>query len=74
VFRKLDLFPSSGEGRGKTPTLLGPLETANLNHNHNFVMKMMNLTLAIYKRIFIENLERHNKLGSLMVVESVNLG
>jgi hypothetical protein len=30
-FRKLDLFPFSGEGR-KTPTLLGPLERANLNH------------------------------------------
>jgi hypothetical protein len=32
MIRKLDLFPSSGEGRGKTPTLLGPLEKANLNH------------------------------------------
>jgi hypothetical protein len=30
TFRKLDLFPSSGEGE-KTPTLLGPLERANLN-------------------------------------------
>jgi hypothetical protein len=30
-FRKLDLLPSSGE-RVKTPTLLGPLERANLNH------------------------------------------
>jgi hypothetical protein len=29
TFRKLDLFPSSGEGK-KTPTLLGPLERANL--------------------------------------------
>jgi hypothetical protein len=29
--RRLDLFPSSGEG-GKTPTLLGPLERANLKH------------------------------------------
>jgi hypothetical protein len=27
AFRKLDLFPSSGEGR-LTPTLLGPLERA----------------------------------------------
>jgi hypothetical protein len=25
MFRKLDLFPSSGEGR-ETPTLLGPIE------------------------------------------------
>jgi hypothetical protein len=31
TFRKLDLFPSSGEGR-ETTTLLGPLEIANLNH------------------------------------------
>jgi hypothetical protein len=30
TFRKLDLFPSSGEGR-KTPTLLGPLEIASLS-------------------------------------------
>jgi hypothetical protein len=30
-FLKLDLFLSSGEG-GKTPTLSGPLERANLNH------------------------------------------
>jgi hypothetical protein len=26
------MLPSSGEGRGKTPTLLGLLERANLNH------------------------------------------
>jgi hypothetical protein len=31
TFRKLDLFPSSGEGR-EIPTLLGSLERANLNH------------------------------------------
>jgi hypothetical protein len=30
-FRKLDLFLSSNEGR-ETPTLLGSLEIANLNH------------------------------------------
>jgi hypothetical protein len=29
MFRKLDLFPSSGEGK---PTLLGPLERASLSH------------------------------------------
>jgi hypothetical protein len=28
---KLDLFLSSGEGR-ETPTLLGPVERANINH------------------------------------------
>jgi hypothetical protein len=32
TFRKLDLFPSSGEGGEKTPTQLSPLERANLNH------------------------------------------
>jgi hypothetical protein len=34
IFRKLDLFPSSGEGGGgkKTPTQLGPLERANLTY------------------------------------------
>jgi hypothetical protein len=31
TFRKLDLFPSSGEGK-ETPTLLDPLERANLSH------------------------------------------
>jgi hypothetical protein len=31
MFLKLNLFPSSGEGR-ETPTLLGPLERANLSH------------------------------------------
>jgi hypothetical protein len=31
TFRKLDVFPSSGEWR-ETPILLGPLQTANLNH------------------------------------------
>jgi hypothetical protein len=30
TFRRLDLLPSSGEG--EAPTLLGPLESANLNH------------------------------------------
>jgi hypothetical protein len=32
MFRQLVLFPSSGEGGGKTPTQLSPLERANLNH------------------------------------------
>jgi hypothetical protein len=31
MFRKLDLFPSSGEG-GEPSTLLGVLERANLSH------------------------------------------
>jgi hypothetical protein len=32
TFPKLDLFPSSGEGGEKTPTQLGPVERAHLNH------------------------------------------
>jgi hypothetical protein len=31
IFRKLDLYSSSGEGK-ETPILLGPLERTNLNH------------------------------------------
>jgi hypothetical protein len=31
TFRKLDLFPSSGEGGGEAPTQLGPLQRPNLN-------------------------------------------
>jgi hypothetical protein len=31
MFRKLDLFPSSGDRVGE-PILLGPVERANLNH------------------------------------------
>jgi hypothetical protein len=31
TFRKLFLFPSSGDGK-KTPTLLGSIERANFNH------------------------------------------
>jgi hypothetical protein len=30
TFRKLDLFPSSGAGVGKTPTQLGPLDRDSL--------------------------------------------
>jgi hypothetical protein len=30
--RKLDMFLSSGEGGGETPTLLGPLGSANPKH------------------------------------------
>jgi hypothetical protein len=35
MFRKLDLFPSSGDAE-KTPTQLGSLERANLNHRFLF--------------------------------------
>jgi hypothetical protein len=32
TFRKLDLFPSSGEGGGEDTYSVGPLERTNLNH------------------------------------------
>jgi hypothetical protein len=32
MFRKLDLLPPSHDEGEKTPTQLGPLERANLNH------------------------------------------
>jgi hypothetical protein len=32
MFRKLELFPSSGDGE-ETPNKLGPLERANLSHS-----------------------------------------
>jgi hypothetical protein len=41
TFRKLDLFPSSGEEGDRTP--LGPLERANLNHwSSEITMARMN--------------------------------
>jgi hypothetical protein len=39
TFRKLDLFPSSGEGGEKALTQLGPLERANLNSVMEIVQK-----------------------------------
>jgi hypothetical protein len=32
MFRKTDLFPSSGDGEWKTPTQLGPSERATISH------------------------------------------
>jgi hypothetical protein len=44
TFRKLDLFPSSGEGGGKTPTQLGSLERVLLwikdNENNNYYIQI----------------------------------
>jgi hypothetical protein len=43
MFRKLDLFPSSGKGR-ETPTLLGPLERAHLSNivnGHNLTSRVL---------------------------------
>jgi hypothetical protein len=34
MFWKLDLFPSSGEGK-ETPTVLVPLERTNLSHTYS---------------------------------------
>jgi hypothetical protein len=42
TFPKLDLFPSLGEGE-KTPTLLDPLERANLNHWTTYI----SITIAV---------------------------
>jgi hypothetical protein len=43
MFRKLDMFLSSGVG-WETPTLLGSLKRANLNHWTTYV----SITTAIY--------------------------
>jgi hypothetical protein len=52
TFRKLDLFPSSGEGRRLT--LLGRLERADLNHWTIFfevqVKIRVTLRLAVYRQ------------------------
>jgi hypothetical protein len=55
AFRKLDLFPSSGEGGGETPTLLDPLERANLNH-------WMNPVILSVVHYFQNNLDSINVL------------
>jgi hypothetical protein len=41
------MFPSS-VGTGETPTLLGPLERANLNHWTTHVQVKVALGLAVY--------------------------
>jgi hypothetical protein len=48
VFKKLDLFPSSGEE--ETPTLLGPLEKANLSHWTTHVRDKVTLLLVVYRQ------------------------
>jgi hypothetical protein len=45
MFRKIGLFPSSDEGK-ETPTLLGPLERANLNHWTTQVKDTLRLTVS----------------------------
>jgi hypothetical protein len=51
MFRKLNLFPSSDEGR-ETPTLLGSLERGNLSHplHSTVVNKLKTLSSSIFKR------------------------
>jgi hypothetical protein len=46
MFRKLDLFPSSGEGR-QTPSLLCPLERANFNRWTSFLKTQQSICLAL---------------------------
>jgi hypothetical protein len=48
MFRKLDLFPSSSE-IWETPTLLDPLETANLSHWTTYVWVWV-WVLCYYRR------------------------
>jgi hypothetical protein len=55
----LDLFPSAGEGARETPTLLGPLERANLNHWTTYV----SITTAKYipeitRKIYNKNCDK----------------
>jgi hypothetical protein len=69
TFRKLDLFPPSGERR-ETPTLLGPSERANLNHWKNICFIMFIIfnksrrpwkiffTTSIKKLLALENISR----------------
>jgi hypothetical protein len=51
MFQKLDLFLSLGEGE-KTPTLLGPLERANLSHWTTQVTTAAIQTPACFTTIF----------------------
>jgi hypothetical protein len=57
MFQKLDLFPSSGEGR-ETSTLLGPLESANLYSwtTHIEVEVVVNLPPLVQTRYKKESL------------------
>jgi hypothetical protein len=52
MFRVLDKFPSSGEGR-KMSTLLGTIERGNLNHrtHPSSFMKMQGMILLTLSRI-----------------------
>jgi hypothetical protein len=51
MFRKLDLFPSSGEGGEKTPTQLGSLKRANFNHWTTSVKFEVTLRLTVSQSV-----------------------
>jgi hypothetical protein len=64
TFRKMYLFPSSGEG--ETPAMLGCLESANLNHWTTHVKEKVNVTLrlAVYRQLVslgAKPIETHDK-------------
>jgi hypothetical protein len=44
MFRKLDLFPFLGE-RKESPTLLGPLERANLNRWSRYLVILSSIQM-----------------------------
>jgi hypothetical protein len=60
MFRKLDLFPSSGKRGEKTPTQLGPLERANLNLHcpEPFIHKLNRTAMFKIFLKFIMNIKR----------------
>jgi hypothetical protein len=52
-FRKVDVFPCLGEGK-ETPTLLGPLERANLNQSSlKFIHADRYLLAEPYKKCLV---------------------
>jgi hypothetical protein len=62
TFRKLDLFPSSGEGGGEDTYSVGPLERANLNH---WILTWRpRCHVTIYKNLHIRTLHNFRKIFS----------
>jgi hypothetical protein len=67
MFRKLNLFPSSGDGR-ETSTLLGPLRRANLSlwtkreniqkQKYLLIFKILIIGLCILLRVYQLNIGR----------------
>jgi hypothetical protein len=50
TFRKLDLFPFSGEGGGEDTYSVGPLDTANLNDSFSVAKLSRCLLLHLHLR------------------------